>query len=90
MTPYGIISGVAYKFQWELCNESYYDGCVRPLNVIIGKNISILPLTKKQYKPKNSSVADHLLFCNHAARFDDFSILTQENKKFLLESIIFE
>ena len=63
MTPNGLISGVAYKFQWELCNESFYDGSVRHLNVIIGKNISILPLTKKQYRPKNSSVADHLLFC---------------------------
>ena len=34
---------------------------------------------------KNSSVGDHLLFCNHSASFGDFSILAQENKKFLLE-----
>ena len=36
-------------------------------------------------KPKNSSVADHLLLCNHSASYDDFSILTHENKRFLLQ-----
>ena len=59
--------------------------CVRHLNVRIGKHIGISPLTKKQVKPKNSSVADHLLLCNHSAFYDNFSILTRENKKFLLE-----
>ena len=48
-------------------------------------NILISALTKKQVKLKNSSVADHLLFCNHSASYDDFSILTRENKTFLLE-----
>ena len=48
-------------------------------------NIAVLPLKRKQVKPKNSSVADHLLLCNHSASYDDFSILTRENKKFLLE-----
>ena len=38
-----------------------------------------------QVKPKNSSVADHLLLCNHSESYDDFSILTRENKNFLLE-----
>ena len=33
----------------------------------------------------NGSVADHLLFCNHLASYDDFSILTYEDKKFLLK-----
>ena len=36
-------------------------------------------------KPKNSSVADHLLLCNHSASYDDFSILTHENKRLLPE-----
>ena len=48
-------------------------------------NILISALTKKQVKLRNSSVADHLLFCNHSASYDDFSILTRENKTFLLE-----
>ena len=42
-------------------------------------------LQKKQVKPKVSPVEDHFLFCNHIASSDDFSILTLENKKFLLE-----
>ena len=42
-------------------------------------------ITRKQVKPKNSSVADHLLRCNHSASYDEFSILTCESKKFLLE-----
>ena len=60
---------------------------MRHLNVRIGigEHIGISPLTKKQVKPENSSLADHLLFCNHSASYDDFSILMRQNKKFLLE-----
>ena len=58
---------------------------MRHLNVRIGEHIGISTLTRKQVKPKNSSVADHLLLCNHSAYYDNFSILTRENKKFLLE-----
>ena len=36
-------------------------------------------------KPKNSSVADHVLLWNHSVSYDDFSILMRENKTFLLE-----
>ena len=73
------------KFQCGLCNESCNGACVRHLNVRIGEHIGIPLLTKKQVKLKNSSVADHLLFCNHSASYDGFSILALENKKFLLE-----
>ena len=83
--PKDLTSGVVYKFQCGLCNESYYGECMRHLNVRIGEHIGISPLTRKQVKPKNSSVADHLLLCNHSASYDDFSILTRENKTFLLE-----
>ena len=77
--------GVVYEFQCGLCCESYYGECVRHLNVRIGEHIGISPLTKKQVKPKNSSVNDHLLLCNQSASYDNFSILTRENEKFLLE-----
>ena len=73
--PKDLSSGVVYG----LFNESYYGECVRHINVIIGKHIGISPLAKKQVKPKNSSVAERLLFCNHSASYDDFSILTLEN-----------
>ena len=54
-------------------------------NCRIGEHIGISPPTRKQIKPKNSFVADHLLLCNHAVSYDDFSIQTRENKKFLPE-----
>ena len=52
--------------------------CVRHLNVRIGEHISISPLLKNLVKPKNSSEADYLLFCNHPVSYDDFSFLTRE------------
>ena len=58
---------------------------MRHLNVRIGEHIDISPLTRKQVKIKNSSVVDHLLLCNHSASYGNFSILTSENKAFLLE-----
>ena len=84
--PKDLTSGVVYKFQCGLCNESYYGECMRHLNVRIGEHIGISPLTKKYVKPKNSSVAGHLLLCNHSAPYYDFIILTRGNKKFLLGS----
>ena len=63
--PEDLTSGVVYNFQCGLCNESYYGECVRHLNVRISEHIGISPLNKKQVKPKNGSVANHLLFCNH-------------------------
>ena len=58
---------------------------MRHFNVRIGEHTGISPLTRKQVKPKNSSVADHLLLYNHSSSYDDFSILTRENKKVLLK-----
>ena len=83
--PKNLTFGVVYKFQRGLCNESYYDECVRQVNVRIGEHIGTSPLTRKQVKPKNSPVAYHLLLCNHSASYNDFSILTRENRTFLLE-----
>ena len=49
--PKELTSSVAYKFQCGFCNESYYGGCVRHLNVRIGEHFVISPLTKKKVKP---------------------------------------
>ena len=64
--PNELASGVVYKFQCGLCNESYYGECVRHLNVRIREHIGISPLTRKKVKPKGSALSDHLLFCNHS------------------------
>ena len=72
-----------------MCRSTIFqqnDGeCVRHLNGRIGEHIGILPLTKKKFKPKSSAVSDHLLLCNHSPSFENFSVLTKENKKLLLE-----
>ena len=82
--PKDLTSCVVYKFQCGLCNESYYGECVRHMNVRIGAHIGISPLTKKQVKPKNSFIDDHLLFCNQSSYHDNFSIQTSEKKSFYL------
>ena len=64
--PKELTSGVVYKCQCGICNESYYGECIRHLNVRIGEHIGISPLTKKRVKPKGSAVRDHLLLCNHS------------------------
>ena len=58
--------------------------CKTP-NVRIGEHIRISPLTKKKVKPKGKAVSPHLLLCNHSPSFENVSVLTKENKKFLLE-----
>ena len=55
---------------------------MRHLNVRIGEHIAVSPLTRKQVKSDNSSVADHSLLFNHLASYDDFSIKTREKKSF--------
>ena len=79
--PKDLTSGVVYKFQCGLCNESYYGECMRHLNFRIGEHIGISPLIRKQAKPNNSSAANHLLLCNHSAFYDNFSILMHEKKR---------
>ena len=83
--PKDLISGVIYKFQSTLNNESCYGIFVTHLNLRISQHIGISPLTKKQIKPKNNSVTDHLLFSNNTASYIDFIILMRENKKLLLK-----
>ena len=64
---------------------SYYGECVRHLNLRIGEHIGISSLNKKKVKLKGSAVSDHLLLCNHSPSFESFSVLTKENRIFVLE-----
>ena len=43
---------VVYKFQCGLCNESYYEECVRHLAVRSGEHIGISTLTSKMVQPR--------------------------------------
>ena len=84
--PQILTSGVVYKFQCGLCNESYYGECVRHLAVRSGEHIGISPLTNKRVQPrKDSAVCYHLLNCNYSQTFEDFSVLCHKNKNYLLE-----
>ena len=44
--PKDLLSGVVYKFQFGLCNESYYGELMRHLNIRTGDHIGISPLTR--------------------------------------------
>ena len=83
--PKELISGVVYKFQCGFCNEWYYVERVRHFNVRTGEHIGISPLTKEKIKPMGSAVSDHFLLFNHSPSLENLSVLTEENKKFLLE-----
>ena len=81
-----LISDVIYKFQCGLCNDSYYGESIRHLDIRSGEHIGVSPLTGKKVKPSNNSaICNHLLHCNFLPSFDNFSVLTCENKKYLLE-----
>ena len=73
--PKELTSNVVNRFQCGLCNESYYDECVRQFNVRIGQHIGISPLTKKKVKLKDSAVGNHLILCNQSPSFENFIVL---------------
>ena len=85
-TAKDLISGVPYKFQCDLCNESYDGESIRHLDIRSEEHIGVLTLTGKKVKPSNNSaICDHLLQCIFLPSFDNFSVLAHENKKYLLE-----
>ena len=68
------------------CNSTYYGQMDRHLKVRSGEHIGISPLTfMKTKQSKGSAIHNHLLNCNNILSFEDFTILTNGNKKFNLE-----
>ena len=64
----------------------YYREADRHLKVRSREHVGISHLTFKKTKPsKESLIRDHLLNCNNIASFEEFTILTKENNKFVLE-----
>ena len=79
------MSGVVYEYVCGRCNSSYYGETERHLKVRSGKHIRISPLTFKKRKPsKESSIHDHLLEWDNNRSFDEFTILSHGNNKYLL------
>ena len=64
----------------------YYDETNRHLKVMSGDHIGISLLTSNKTKPsKESAVRDDLLNFNNIPSFEEFTILTNGNNKFVLE-----
>ena len=58
----------------------------RHLKVKPGEHIGISPLTFRKVKPpKKSVILYHLLICNNIPSFEELSILTYGNHKYILE-----
>ena len=66
-------------------NSTFYDETNRHLKVRSGEHTGISPLTSRKTKlSKESEICDHLLSFNILS-FEEFTILANENNKFVLE-----
>ena len=84
--PFGLVSGVAYKYTCGRCNSSYYNETDRHLKVRSGEHIGISPLTFGKVKPsKESAIRDYLITCNNIPSFDEFTILAYGHHEYILE-----
>ena len=84
--PSDLVSRVVYKYTCDRCNSTYYGEMDRHFKVRSGEHIGISSLTFKKAKPsKESAIRDHLLNCNNIPSLEEFTILTNWNKKFDLE-----
>ena len=72
--PFDLVSGVVYKYTCGRCNSTYYGETDRHLKVSFGDK-----------PPKKSAIREHLLNCNNIRSFEEFTILANENNKFVLE-----
>ena len=64
--PEDLISGVVYKFQCGLRNQSYYGENIRFLYIRFAKYKVVSSLSGKMVKPiNNSAVYDHLFHFNY-------------------------
>ena len=90
--PSFLRSGIVYKFQCGGCNATYYGKTKRHFKVWFWEHLRISALTGKRVKcVDNSAIKEHLLFCNLAPDFEDFSIQDTNNKNFkvaLMDSLL--
>ena len=80
-------SGVVYKFSCGRCNSTYIGKTKRHLKVRASEHMGISPLTGKRVNApyQFSTVKDHMLTCDHVISFDDFSVIGNSDKNYLLE-----
>ena len=85
--PFDLVPRVVYKYTSGKSNSTYYGDTERHLKVRSEEHhLGISPLTFKKTKPsKNSAIRDHLLNCNNIPFFEEFTILTNGDNKFVFE-----
>ena len=80
-----ICSGIIYRYTCSNCKVIYYGKTFRQFYTKAAEHMGISNLTGKRLKSvKQSAISDHLLQCNCAINFDDFSILATDCNKFKL------
>ena len=78
-------SGIIYRYTCSNCKVTYYGKTFRHFYTRAAEHMGISNLTGKRLKNvKQSAISDHLLQCNCAINFDDFSILATDCNKFKL------
>ena len=89
-TPSLLRSSIVYKFQCGGYNSTCYGKTKLHFKDRMCEHVSISALTGKKVKgDDDSTIKEHLLFCNHAPDFEDFSILTTNNVEvMLMESLL--
>ena len=77
-----IHSGIIYRYTCGNCKVTYYGKTFRHFYTRAAEHMEISNLTEKCLKNvKQSAILDHLLQCNFAINFDDFSILAKDCNK---------
>ena len=87
-SPKMLLSGLVYKYKCGGCNATYYGKTKRYFKTWICEHLGISHLTGEEVKIDNnklSAIQVHLLCCNYAPAFEDFSILTRESNDFKLK-----
>ena len=80
-----IRSGIIYRYTCSNCKVTYYGTTFRHFYTRVAEYMRITNLTGKRLKNvKQFAISDHLLQCNCAINFDDFSILATDCNKFNL------
>ena len=83
--PKDLLSGIVYKFQCGLCNESYDGESIRHSDIRPGEHIGLSPVTGKKVKPQIAVLFVIIYSTVFLPSFDNFNVLAHENKKYLLE-----
>ena len=80
-----ICSGIIYYYTCSNCKVTYYRKPFQHFYTRAAEHMGISNLTGNHLKNiKQSAISDHLLECNCAINFDDFSILVTDCNKFKL------